>query len=230
MGNPKSKGSGFERDMCEAFSLWWSQGARDDIFIRSSNSGGRFTNRAKRGKTTHSQGGDFTYNDSTGRPFVELFSGEFKTGYGTKRKSKKTTMTTIVGWCCLDLIDTSQAETVLEKFWKQCAEDASKTERSPMLVFRRNLRAPCVALRSIAFKSLEVDMGHCTSTKIVIVKEKMLITIIGLKDFFKWLDPKKLGAPDYDQDNRDPKLSKPQTLRPRLIKRRECDQGTVGQR
>lgn len=223
MGNPKAKGSGFERDMCKLFSLWWSQGTRDDIFTRSQNSGGRFTARAKKGKDTHSQGGDFTYNDSTGRPFVELFSGEFKSGYSPKYKSKKTAKVSIISWCCLDLIDTQQAETVLDKFWKQCADDAATAGKNPLLVFRRNLRAPCIALTSINFKLLEADMGHCNSTKIVIQKDKMLITIIGLKEFFKWADPKKLGAPDYDQDNRDPELSKPQAVKPKLIKRRECN-------
>jgi hypothetical protein len=78
--------------LCYAFSMWWSDGANDDIFIRTAGSGAlraRATSRFKRGKNTESQFGDMTYNTPEGKPFIDMFSVEMKTGYGTKSKNKR---------------------------------------------------------------------------------------------------------------------------------------------
>ncbi len=79
-----AKGSGFERSVCKQLSNWWSSGlegkARDDIFWRSSQSGGRATQRAKQGKATFGAYGDIAAVDPVGQPLLRLVTIELKRG------------------------------------------------------------------------------------------------------------------------------------------------------
>lgn len=78
------KGSSFEREICKLLSCWWSKGiegkARDDIFWRSSQSGGRATQRAKFGKKTFGSYGDIAAVDPVGAPLLKAFTIELKRG------------------------------------------------------------------------------------------------------------------------------------------------------
>lgn len=74
-----SKGSSFERDVCKQLSLWW--GGRDDIFWRTSMSGGRATVRGKTGRKTHGQYGDISATHPRGNSLMKLLTIELKRGY-----------------------------------------------------------------------------------------------------------------------------------------------------
>lgn len=76
-----SKGSQFERDLCHLLSKWWTSGVRDDIFWRTSQSGGRATTRKKKGQGTYGQENDICAIDPIGRKFLECFTIEAKRGY-----------------------------------------------------------------------------------------------------------------------------------------------------
>jgi len=96
MGNRASKGSEFERHVCRQLSHWWTNNERDDIFWRTSQSGGRATFRAQKGKKTFGGYGDITAIDPIGLPLTRLWTIELKCGksHGTpdelleKRKRK----------------------------------------------------------------------------------------------------------------------------------------------
>lgn len=76
-----AKGADFERTICKELSLWWTGGKRDDIFWRSSQSGGRATVRfQKHGKKTAGAHGDITALDPIGVPLLKLFTIELKRG------------------------------------------------------------------------------------------------------------------------------------------------------
>jgi hypothetical protein len=75
-----AKGSEFEREICKLLSRWWSDGKRDDIFWRSSQSGGRATQRAKTGQKTFGSYGDMTAVDPIGAPLLKYFTIELKRG------------------------------------------------------------------------------------------------------------------------------------------------------
>ena len=81
MAGRAKKGSRFEREFSKRLSMWWTNGVRDDIFWRSSNSGGRATNRAKSGQQTAGQAGDIAATDPAGAPLLELITFELKCGY-----------------------------------------------------------------------------------------------------------------------------------------------------
>jgi len=74
------KGSSFERKICKRLSKWWTDGKRDDIFWRSSQSGGRATQRAKKGQRTFGSYGDITAVDPVGQPLMRMFTIELKRG------------------------------------------------------------------------------------------------------------------------------------------------------
>ncbi len=75
-----AKGSSFERVIAKQLSRWWSDGKRDDIFWRVSQSGGRATQRTKSGKRTYGSYGDIAAIDPIGEPLLKLFTIELKVG------------------------------------------------------------------------------------------------------------------------------------------------------
>lgn len=75
-----NKGGQFEREISKRLGLWWAND--DDIFWRSSNSGGRVTNRWNRTKKQGVHGhGDIVATTSTGAPLLRMFTIECKKGY-----------------------------------------------------------------------------------------------------------------------------------------------------
>ena len=124
-----AKGSDYERKLCKRFGLWWTNGQRDDVFWRSSNSGGRATMRARAGHQTHGQHGDMAATDPVGVPFVAVFTVEMKRGY-----SKFTVQ---------DMLDKADGAAVqeFEKFFAQVLESYEAAgSLSWMLVTRRDRR------------------------------------------------------------------------------------------
>lgn len=75
------KGADFERTICKQLSLWWTGGKRDDVFWRSSQSGGRATVRGRKGLGTYGSYGDITALDPSGAPFLDFVTLELKRGY-----------------------------------------------------------------------------------------------------------------------------------------------------
>jgi len=80
-GGHMAKGSSFEREICKQLSLWWTEGKRDDVFWRTSTSGGRATQRSKFGQSTFGQYGDVQATDPIGQLLVDTFTIELKRGY-----------------------------------------------------------------------------------------------------------------------------------------------------
>lgn len=76
-----NKGGRYEREVCRALSMWWTDGARDDVFWRTSASGARATARGKRGRDTAGQHGDVAATDPSGAPLIDAFTIEIKRGY-----------------------------------------------------------------------------------------------------------------------------------------------------
>lgn len=73
------KGAAYERMICKRLSLWVSGLERDDLFWRSSMSGGRATVYRKGGGTrVHAQAGDISAVDPQGADLLKLFTIEVK--------------------------------------------------------------------------------------------------------------------------------------------------------
>lgn len=120
-GGGKRKGAAFEREVCSLLSRWVS-GTADDIFWRSSLSGGRATVRSRKGKTVSTQFGDISAVDPRGTPFLEVFYVELK------------------HYRNLDFMSfVLKGRGTLSKFWDVCVREASRYNRIPMLIGKQNL-------------------------------------------------------------------------------------------
>lgn len=120
----KQKGNDFERSFCKKLSLFLSNGDRDDLFWRSSNSGGRHTVRKKKGVDTINQDGDVTTcSGGIGEIFLKLFSVECKH------------YKDIGLWSLIKETDSSQT---IYQWWKKHCNLCSELGKIPILVVRQN--------------------------------------------------------------------------------------------
>lgn len=127
------KGSSFERHICKQLSLWWSNGEREDIFWRSSQSGGRATQRSKKGKTTFGSYGDVAAVDPIGAPLIKMFTIELKRGSSHG--------------CPGDLLDFKEEND--KHSWMKCLMQAITAHKAAgsmawMLICKRDHRIPVV--------------------------------------------------------------------------------------
>jgi len=143
MAKCKDKGTQFEREICKQISLWWTENERDDIFWRSSNSGGRATVRDRQSKQTFGQYGDVQATDPIGQPLIDLCTIEIKRGYGNAS----------VG----DVVDKSPtaAEQKWEKFVMQAKGDAEKAGSVAwLLITKRDRRDTMCFFPTALFRPL----------------------------------------------------------------------------
>lgn len=145
-----AKGSQFERDTCRQLSLWWTNNVRDDVFWRTSQSGGRATTRAKAGRALEAKGayGDVTNIDPVGAPLIDRVSIELKRGYSR--------------YSIQDLLDAkSGPNNLFEQFVAQARRDAEASGRTWMLVWRRDRREPVIVCDEGLLTALR-DLGFVT--------------------------------------------------------------------
>jgi hypothetical protein len=76
-----SKGTPFEREVCDMLSEWWCGNDEDRIFWRTSGSGATATVRKRKGKNTEGQHNDVCAIHHSGKPLTDLISMEIKKGY-----------------------------------------------------------------------------------------------------------------------------------------------------
>lgn len=193
MPNKASKGGDFEREICKRLSIWWSCGIsgqpRDDIFWRSSQSGGRATQRTKQGKTTYGSYGDIAAIDPIGEPLLRLFTIELKRGSSHS--------------CPGDLIDFK-----LENFshpWVKCLLQAMKSHREAgsktwMLICRRDHRQPIVYMGTLYWRYLEIGVGDTLARFCLKIRRgdtlgddrKIAFVAVRLEAFLAIVSPKKI--------------------------------------
>ncbi len=144
-GMGKQKGNQFERECCKLLSLWWSEGKRDDVFYRTQSSGGRATQRAKKGQTTSNHYGDIAATDEEGLPFTKFVTVEIKRGYNQHPP--------------YDLIDKlpSAGPTKFEEWIDQATADCQKAKAKYWwLIIKRDRRRTMLFINNNWFADLVV--------------------------------------------------------------------------
>lgn len=192
------KGSGFERSFCKELSLWWSNGKWDDVFWRTSQSGGRATTRFKKGLRTADSYGDVMAIREEGKPLTKTTFLELKRGY-TGKKGKRS-----IRWIStLDLIDANRnlkTEPVLISWWKEARKKCKESGRKrTFIVFRRDRKTACIVMSRKTFKFLEKKNGLLMCPPYyawswISLRPINDIMIIRIEDFFKWCKPQSLGG------------------------------------
>jgi len=124
MAQGMAKGSSFERCMCRAFSKWWTNNVRDDIYWRTAGSGAMATTRRKHGRTAVIGAGDMGIVDPIGKPFLDKFFIEFKC-YAPARFGE-----------IFSFIAKKKTRPNFIKFWEKACAEAGLVGKSPMMVVR----------------------------------------------------------------------------------------------
>lgn len=172
MANKSSKGGEFERDFSKKFSKYITGGERDDLFWRSSQSGGRATMRAKKGKTTAGSYGDITAIDADYAYITETICFELKKGYN--------------GTNLQDLLDSTKKEPEYIAFWNQCYRDAVLGQRPVCCVVAKRDRKKAVIILPRSFHiKLTVQVGKPLYNRLDINYNGLRLTITPLDDFFE---------------------------------------------
>lgn len=194
----RGKGSGFEREISKLLSRWWSKGLgqpeREDIFWRSSQSGGRATQRRKKGKDTFGSYGDIAAVDPIGAPLIEMFTIELKRGDSHG--------------CPFELIECEQSKVM--KSWERVLMQTvlahqSAGSKSWLLIHKKDRKQTMVYLPSEWAKKLKLFKYPCcrfgfsilfeyeaARTKISETRIPFDVAGMTLEDFLKRLTPKQI--------------------------------------
>lgn len=196
-----AKGGGYERELSEKFSLWWSGGKNNELFWRSAGSGGRATVRGKKGMAVTVGAGDIIPVQQDSMPFGRVFCIEAKRGYSAITP--------------LALIDTlplparpprptkppkpgqkprkpkPKKPTPSMEVWLAQATAAAKSQGIPffLIVHRRDKRKPVVYFPKLPFLT-EVEIEGPTMRILALGHEPLYVA--ELADFLKALDPHKV--------------------------------------
>lgn len=190
------KGAAFERLLCTKLSLWWTQydeEARDDVFWRTSQSGGRATTRAKKGKKTKGHCGDICATDPIGQPLIDAITIEAKRGY-----SKHTIH---------DIID--KPKKAAKQEWEKWIEQAKAAmvragSRSWMIVAARNRRKEIVVVpmtETFWIPYVVVfNYGLAESPSASFTCDGEQFYVLLLDDFLRMFDPRSLQPRRSDDE------------------------------
>ena len=177
------KGQEFERQICKQFSLWISEGKRDDVFWRTSGSGARSTSRMKKQISTENSAGDIGYIDSIGKPFIDKFLVEIKRGYSSEIE-------------LLGSID-GKKEPLLLKWFNKAEEERKNAGRDfTLLITKRNHKSSCIWFNKATIIFFEDYCGIMKSYKykykygsIYYPKDGIELYTMLLGDWFSWVSP-----------------------------------------
>jgi hypothetical protein len=195
------KGPEDERKTCKTLGMWW--GGREDIFWRTSQSGGRATTRAKQKKLTAYAYGDITFTDPTGKPLIDLLLIENKVGYTEKHKvvtSKKTGKVTVQkaigGINALDFVDSLSAQKapLLMQWWTKAEQERVLAGRKySAIIFNRTRRLKCIMIEKRLFDKIQSHEGLWDAAtqgcQLQLKLDNFIFIIITLEDFLEWCKP-----------------------------------------
>ncbi|RLC88849.1 MAG: hypothetical protein DRJ03_01010 [Chloroflexi bacterium] len=184
---PHQKGGRFEGELCRVFSKWLTYDKRDDVFYKTSGSGGRATQRQKLQKQTAFSAGDMSFNDPIGKPFIEYFLVEIKRGYNTNVIFNS-------------LIDKDHSKTktplIIDWFKKANQERSQNNRKAVMLLMRRDYARTLVVLKYQEYKKFQSSFNNrykLSNYAILNLQKEYRLTLIAipLDTFLRWFKPKK---------------------------------------
>lgn len=173
------KGADFERYIAKMLGKWWTNGERDDIFWRTSQSGGRATIRKRQGKGTKNQDGDLCATDPIGQPLIDKTTIELKVGYN--------------GWSLKEIIDKKhKCNTQLEAFFEQCErEKDSQGKQCWWLITKQDRRELLIFMNHEFWKWLKqrISLPEDVSLIFILHSKFGYIHVMNLEKFLEIVKP-----------------------------------------
>ena len=168
---PKAgKGSKWERDICKFLSKWIDGQDSDRILLwRGRGSGAMFTQSGS--KIGRDFSGDI-YSTSPDSYFLtDNFSIEAKCGYPD---------------ASLDKHLKDKKIDIIEDFWKQCTDDAKKSDKLPLLIFKKTgLKCPWLGINKVTYEKLRNYLFDCRCVSLKFGNELDLIFLFNMNEFFE---------------------------------------------
>lgn len=165
-GGGKSKGSSFEREICVSLSKWVSSNVHEDLYWRSSMSGGRATVGHKKGKLHSAQVGDISCIHPMGHRLTDGFAIECKF------------------YSSLTFEGLFTGKGKLIKFWDEIKKQSKTHNKRPIMFARQNRMQTMVCLDIDGRRLLEVPYKE-----MLLVSVRHNIHIIEAERFFKVVKP-----------------------------------------
>lgn len=135
-GGGKSKGSNYEREIAKKLSLWLTNGKRNDTIWRTSNSGGMATVT-----NSDTQCGDLHSVREESKAFFDVFSLELK-------NYKELDF--------FQLFKTGKTPFIIETWWKQALNDATRANKEPILIIKINRKPELIIFDAYKFPLIVV--------------------------------------------------------------------------
>jgi len=165
-----AKGSDFERYVCKKLSVWFQGTEKPYLFWRMPASGGLATiSEMNKGLA-----GDIIPLDEDIKKWWPL-SIECKTGYPSTSF-----------WQHFKGLKNFN----IELFWKQCTEDAKKSDKYPMLIYRKKGQKPIVGINEIVEDMFDIE--HLPSISLYFPKTKDNVVFYDMEQFFNNITPEQL--------------------------------------
>lgn len=170
--NGKAKGSKFEREIAKYLTKWLGSTNKKDIWIwRTPQSGGLATILGSKEVS-----GDLIATHDNAKPFLNLFSLELKNGYPS---------------ASIDNFFKNNKKDEYKSFWMQCIRDAEKSNKNPMLIFKKKGNYPIiVCINDKIYEKLNSKLYNMKS--IIIQWELENMIIFDFNEFFENITPKEL--------------------------------------
>lgn len=174
-----AKGAPFERELSKQLSMWWTNGASDAVFWRSSQSGGRATTREKSGKKTKGQYGDIAVTDPIGQPLIELVSIEAKNGYNNRD--------------IMQFLDTKKVpKGSLQEFINQASRDAKRAGVPYWwMIHKRDRKQPLLYMPYGFYIAInDIDSGLTFPTVATLQVSGLDLIVVPWEDFLNLVEAK----------------------------------------
>ena len=167
-----AKGGQWERDICKYLSKWINGSEKPYVFWRGRGSGAMFTNSNEIGE---SFSGDVYCVRPEGKFLLDKFSIECKNGYSG---------------ASLDKHLKNNKNDTLKDFWTQAVDDAVKSDKLPMLIFKKKgSPSPWVGISQISFNNYDKYLNDLKFIHLRWGKELMDCYLFEMKEFFKVITP-----------------------------------------
>lgn len=168
-----SKGASWERDVCKDLSKWIQGTTKPYLFWRGRGSGATFT---QDGLVGESFAGDLYPVNMDGRFLTDKVVIECKSGYPTASIDKH--------------LKYGKDDKILS-FWQQVNEDASKTNKSPMLIYKKKGQSPWLGINKYMY---QIFINYLANIRHIVISWDSDIEIddlyfIDMKEFFDIITP-----------------------------------------
>jgi hypothetical protein len=169
------KGGGWERDVCKYLSKWIQGTEQPYIFWRGRGSGAMFTN--SNCMVGEAFSGDVYCVKPEGAFLTDRFSIECKSGYPKASLDKH--------------LKYNKDDCIL-KFWTQCYEDALKSNKLPMLIYKKKgMPVPWIGINNVSYETVASKLVNCRIVKLIWeINDCPSVNLIGMDDFFNNISPR----------------------------------------